>query len=129
MQIFVPEISHYLLQYLLFYLQVFMYVCVYTTVNRWESEDTLQDLLFSLHYAWYRDRTQVVKFDSKEALLPGTNLFYKEASYYVFHTILELPVILLQPMGCLDYRHIHHTQLHNNILIGGYSEYLDIFDP
>lgn len=78
MQIFVPEISHYLLQYLLFYLQVFMYVCVYTTVDRWESEDTLQGLLFSLHYAWYRDRTQVVKFDSKEALLPGTNLFLKK---------------------------------------------------
>lgn len=33
-------------------------------------------------------------------------LFLKEASYYVFHTIVELPAILLQPMGCLDYRHI-----------------------
>ena len=99
MQIFVPEISHCLLQYILFYLQVFMSVCVCTPVDRtphrtcW-SPPTMRGTGIKLKLSSLAA--------GKHSYLAPT-LFFKEASYYVFHTIFELPVVLLQPMGCLDY--------------------------
>lgn len=36
----------------------------------------LTGLAVLLHYAWYRDQTQVVKFGSREALLPGINIVF-----------------------------------------------------
>lgn len=106
MQIFVPEISHCLLQYILFYLQIFMSVCVCTTVDRWESEDTLQDLLFSSTMHGTGIKLKLSSLAAGKHSYLASTLFFKEASYYVFHTILELPAVLLQPMRCLDYWHI-----------------------